>query len=494
MSRARLLDAEVLESFPAFCERFGISLYPWQTEAFGRACERADGRFRYRLAGVSAPRGNGKSFAGAAVGLWRLVCAPPPADLISVALDLDGARVVLAHAKAIIRANPRLAATIEPQANGLLVPSTGSRWTISSAEHTSSRGRHPDLVLYDECGWARDAELFASLCAGQASVDDPLMLVVSTVGRRQQGPLWQVKMLADGGDPGVYWFHTSENPSPKVTADFLERQRAILMPAQFAREHQNCWVDAADSFTTADAIDRAMSTGWIEQRDGLAVGEYEVAVDIGLTSDPSAIAVGHRDGDVVYIDALQTYQGTKARPVQIQTLEDALLDLAARFPLARIAVESWQGAAVAQSLQRLGLPVELVHPTPKLLAEEWPQLAQRLATGSLVLFPHARLREELLGLTVEVGPTGARVTDRGRVHQDHATVVRMLCASLGRAGAGIGVTGGNLASSPTKRVLDGDTPPEYWPSALEVAAGFGDIPEDRFGIMSGFRHDRRFPW
>src|SRR5207249_4318058 len=49
-------------------------------------------------------------------------------------------------------------------------------------------------------------------------------------------------------------------------------------------------------------------------------------------------------------------------------------------------------------------------------------------------------------------------------------------------------------SSPTKRVLDGDTPDEYWPSALEVADGFGDIPEDRFGIMSGFRHDRRFPW
>jgi hypothetical protein len=38
--------------------------------------------------------------------------------------------------------------------------------------------------------------LFASLLAGQASCLDPLMLVVSTVGRRAQGPLWRIQELA----------------------------------------------------------------------------------------------------------------------------------------------------------------------------------------------------------------------------------------------------------------------------------------------------------
>ena len=144
------------------------------------------------------PRGNGKSFGGAGVGLWRLLCGPPVQDIISAALDFDGARVVLDHARSIIRSHPALAEAVEVQANGLLVPSTGSRWTITSREHTASRGRHPTLVIYDECGWARDDELFSSLSAGQASVDDPLMLVISTVGRRQSGPLWNIKMLAEG--------------------------------------------------------------------------------------------------------------------------------------------------------------------------------------------------------------------------------------------------------------------------------------------------------
>src|SRR5439155_18017949 len=133
-------------------------------------------------------------------------------------------------------------------------------------------------------------------------------------------------------------------------------------------------------------------------------------------------------------------------------------------------------------------------PTAKNQGEEWPILAQPLANGTLVVPRHARLREELLNLVYEVGPQGIRVIDRGKVHQDHAVAVRGVVASLGQTGAGIGVTGGNLASSPTKRVLDPDMPAEYWPSALEVAAGFGDIPQDRSGIMSGFRHDERFPW
>ena len=51
-----------------------------------------------------------------------------------------------------------------------------------------------------------------------------------------------------------------------------------------------------------------------------------------------------------------------------------------------------------------------------------------------------RLREELLGLTVEIGATGAKVIDRGRAHQDHAVALRGVVASLG-AGYGEGVIG-----------------------------------------------------
>ena len=181
------LAPTLLDDVFAFAGYFGIELYPWQRDAFGVACSRQAGDFLHRLAGVSVPRGNGKSYAGAVVGLWRLFCGPAPEDIISAALDLDGARVVLDHARHIIRQHRELAEGIEVQAGGLFVPATGSRWTIASREHTASRGRHPTLVIYDECGWAKDDELFASLLAGR---------------RRSTIPCCSSSRRSGGGSPG----------------------------------------------------------------------------------------------------------------------------------------------------------------------------------------------------------------------------------------------------------------------------------------------------
>jgi phage terminase large subunit-like protein len=185
------------EDFRAFCKAFGIPLFSWQDEAFGDATRREAGRFVYPLSGISVPRGDGKSLGGAAVGAWRFRLGPQPQEIISVALDYDGARVVLDHAKKILRAHPDLEEGLEFKADGIENPATGSWWRIKSREHTSSRGLHPNVIVYDEIGWAKDDELFASLLAAQASVHDPLFVVVSTVGRRKSGPLWTIKQMAE---------------------------------------------------------------------------------------------------------------------------------------------------------------------------------------------------------------------------------------------------------------------------------------------------------
>lgn len=462
------LTRVVAESFEGFCDHFRIPLFLHQREDFAAALRREDGRFVSRVAGISWPRGDGKSWGGAAAGLWRLLAGRAPHDIISVALDTDGARVVVDHARAIIRSRPELERAIEIRANALLVPATGSRWTVESREHTSTRGRHPDLVIYDECGWARDSELFAALLAGQASVADPLMLVVSTVGRRQSGPLWTIRTLAEGGDASVCWRWASENRSPLVTRAFLDRQRRLLLPGQFAREHQNQWIDSADAFVSAQTLDAAMGRdGWTEQHEGAPGRSYGYFVDVGTVHDPTVIGWGHREKDLTYLDGLRTFQGSREEPVQLAAVEQALVDLAARFSPSKIRIESWQGVSAVQSLQRLGLPVEIFTPTAKTNAEEWPLLAQRLTAGTLVLFPHARLREELLNLVYEVGPSGVKVIDRGKVHQDHAVVVRGIVAMLASAA---------LALSPeaTTRALAALTAarrPSAWPSFEGDAPG-----------------------
>src|SRR5437867_4276715 len=122
----------------------------------------------------------------------------------------------------------------------------------------------------------------------------------------------------------MFWWHSGDNRSPYVTREFLERQRRLLLPAQYAREHQNQWVDAADSFVSVADVDAAMATGWGEQLAGDPAMPYVAGVDIGLVHDPTVIAVGHLDGGVVYLDRFLTFQGSREQPVRLADVEACL--------------------------------------------------------------------------------------------------------------------------------------------------------------------------
>jgi hypothetical protein len=154
-------------------------------------------------------------------------------------------------------------------------------------------------------------------------------------------------------------------------------------------------------------------------------------VDLGAVHDPSVIAIGRLDDlDRAVIDCLIAFQGSRQEPVLLAHVEARLLDCCTSFPPVLIRIESWQGLASVQRLQGLGLPVEIFTPTIKTNGEEWPVLVRRLTHRTLVLPRHERLREELLNLAYEMTPTGLRVTDKGKVHQDHAVAVRGVVAAL----------------------------------------------------------------
>jgi hypothetical protein len=229
----------------------------------------------------------------------------------------------------------------------------------------------------------------------------------------------------------VYWYYQTKNQSPRVTEAFLAKQRRLLLPGQFRREHENSWTDAADSFVTAADVDWAMAQYALHPARATEGVGYMHAVDLGAVHDPTVIGCGYVNAQgQIAVHRVETFQGSKAAPVLVAVIEAALQRLAQTFPPLRIRIESWQGLGTVQKLAALNLPVEIFTPTAKTNAEEWPILARHLAERTIILPPHERLREELVSLTYEVGATGIRVIDKGRIHQDHAVVVRMLAAML----------------------------------------------------------------
>src|SRR5262249_53985975 len=159
-----------------------------------------------------------------------------------------------------------------------------------------------------------------------------------------------------------------------------------------ANEHENKWTGKANSYTQAAEVDDAMDGSWMESTTGEPGQTYVMAVDLGAVHDPSVIGVAHSEDGLVGVDRLVTFSGTREHPVQFAAVEAALVELAQAFPPSRILVESWQGLAVVQSLQRRGWPVEVFTPTAPKVAAQWGTLAQYLASRRLVLPEHPRLR------------------------------------------------------------------------------------------------------
>ena len=416
----------------AFLEDVGAGLWDWQQDILRDGLQRRSGRFRRRFVAISLPRGNGKSYLSACVALWSLFCGPAGQDIISVALDQDGARVIFRFAVNLIERNATLAAGARVLRDSIVVdtgraadglPRPASRWSVEPREHTSTRGRHPTLVCYDEIGWARDDELFASLSAAQASVPDPLFLVTSTVGASRFGPLWSLAEMADAGAPDIFYYHTADNPSPLVTERYLEQQRRMMHPIRFAREHLNTWSEGADNFISHDLLETAYAEGWRQQSEAVPDANHYAFVDLGLVRDATAIAVTHRrrDDGMVVLDALRTFRGSRSQPVRVHTVVDTVARLSEAFRLELVRVESPEGGeAVVQALQEKGVRAEVLRPTVKTQQEAWGGLLSLFQNERIVLFRHDELRRELLNLQIKNTVTGFKVFDPGGIHQDHA--------------------------------------------------------------------------
>ncbi len=360
-----------------------------------------------------------------------LVTGPPDQTISISALNREGTAHILTHIKRILRDCPDLAKIVKVHVDEIRLPGKHSLIAVTSREHTSGfvRGPHSRLIVYDEAGHSDSLELFTALLSGQASVPDPLALVVSTVGYRKAGPLWHLKERADAGDPNIYFFHTTENLSPDVSPTFLRKQKAILSTADYEREHENTWQDQSSDFVMIDDVDACMGFDWRAQHMGKPDKNYFIAVDLGRVGDPSVGTVAHADEGLIYIDKIEVLKGDRKNPVSLVAVEAIIGELCDRFNVTLVKVESWQGALLAERLSTFAkVTTEIVEPSLKLQMREWPLLAQRISDRSLIIPHHPQLRNELLGLTWEATSQGMRVVDKGRAHQDVGVTLRMIVA------------------------------------------------------------------
>jgi len=186
-----------------------------------------DGRRQYRECYVTMPRKNGKSTLGAALALYLLYAdGEPGAEIVSAAADTDQARIVFDVARSMVEASGPLKDMTQVYQRELVVPATGSRYRVISAEAGTKHGMNLSGAIVDELHVWDARELYDVLSTSFGARSQPLMAVLTTAGDDEHGICAEVHRRAELVRDGVI-------------------ENSILLPVIYAAPEEADWQDEA---------------------------------------------------------------------------------------------------------------------------------------------------------------------------------------------------------------------------------------------------------
>lgn len=382
------------------------------------AVNAANGRPVHRLVYDERRRGESKTEDSAAAGLADLLVGPGQHRSYAVAGDEDQAGLILDSIRGFKDRSPMLA-DVRIQKNVVKNEATGSELRVLSSDAPTAYGVRPRRVFFDELSLQADERLWTAMWSAIGKNPLSQMVAVSMAGWDFSSLGWRIRELAAKND--AYYFATREGSelAPWLTQADMDEQRATLHPADFARFWECRWMEPKGSWITREMYDATET----RQEAIAAAPDWRCVgfVDIGLVHDPTAIAVCHREGELVVLDTLRTLQGSRTAPVELEAVENLVAELTERFSVRHWIFEAPQAVASVQRLQtRLAKAhVEARYPTAETQARLFGGLYQLFSTHRLAIFPHEQLRREALNLVTKTVAGRLKVVESTSIHQDH---------------------------------------------------------------------------
>jgi hypothetical protein len=381
-------------------------------------------------------RGRAKTSDAGGVGLSLLLAAPPRARLYLAAADQDQAALAHDSIAGYVARTPLLHGQLTVQARSVVVPSTGATLEVLASDAASSFGLRPWALIVDELSAWSDTpgprRFWGSLSSAMAKIAGSRLLVVTSAG----DPRHFSHAVLDHARTSPLW-RTSEapGPSPWMSPERIAEQRARLPEPVYRALFENEWIEAEGAFLEAEgafldaeAIRRAFTlSGPSAPMDGRS---YVAALDLGLVNDRTVLAVGHREGAAIHLDHLQAWRGTKARPVDLAEVRDAVIHAHERYGLRILKFDRWQAHRLAEELSSAGIRCEPFEFTSASKQRYSAALLQTLNEGSLRLYEPGGLEDELRGLTIRTTGSGWAF-DHGRGgHDDQAVALALAILEL----------------------------------------------------------------
>jgi hypothetical protein len=314
----------------------------------------------------------------------------------------------------------------------VIVPESGAVLEVLPADAPGAWGLTPHWLFVDELANWHDApaarRLWEAASSAVAKRSDSRMVVLTTASSPDH---FAFKVLAAARASVLWRVSERHGPAPWMDEARLEEQRLRLPDAVFRQLFMNEWTAAAGSFLNPAVVEAAFCVdGPRLERDQFDQASYAAALDLGVVSDRTVLAVGHRDGDRVVLDLMLAWQGSRAHPVDFGEVEAAIVEAHQRFRF-RLRLDPWQGLDLAQRLRARGVPAEEFTFSAASKQRLASTLLSTINAGKLRLYEAEGLRDELLGLRLVQSASGSWSFDhRSGGHDDRAVALALMAVAL----------------------------------------------------------------
>ena len=232
--------------------------------------------------------------------------------VLIIATNSRQARVIFRYVSALLTHIPMLAQMIERETAASFDLNNNTTIEVHIASFKTTRGYTIVAALCDEIAfWPHDDaaepdyEILNALRPGMATIPGAMLLCASSPYARR-GALWDAyrKHYGQVSDPILVWRASTRVMNPTVKQSVID-EATERDPASAAAEWLAEFRTDIESFVSREAVEACIAFD-VRERAPIASLRYYGFVDpSGGSADSMTLAIGHRENDVVIIDALR---------------------------------------------------------------------------------------------------------------------------------------------------------------------------------------------
>jgi hypothetical protein len=388
----------------------------------------------------------GKSFVLALVAVflacfrdWRPFLGPGEVGTVMIiARDRRQARVIKRFVDGLLHAVPMLRRQVLTEGGEGITLRNRVVIEIHTASFRAVRGYTIIAALLDEMAFwpsdensaSPDEEVLNALRPGMATIPGAMLLCASSPYARR-GALWDAhrKHFGKDGDPILVWQAATREMNatvpPRVITEAMEAD-----PSRAAAEYGAQFRADVEAFVSREIVNACISVGTYE-RPPLSSVSYKAFLDFagGSGQDSMSLAIGHKDGNSVVVDALREVRP----PFSPEFAIAQFVSLLKSYRVYTVEGDNFGGEFAREPLKKHSISYTVAKkPKSQLYSDH---LLPMLNSGRIDLLDHPRSIQQICGLEAHTARAGKDKIDHAPGgHDDLANSIAGLVARVGGGG------------------------------------------------------------